>query len=82
MYREVSYSVEWRTLTLIVFNELDVFPFDSVCRVSGAGNCVGNECSGWAKNGRDFAGGRRGILVDHASQGSGVSHDSAKLSRQ
>jgi len=82
MYREVSYSVEWRILSLIVFNKLRVFPFDSVCRVSAAGNRVGNGCFDGAKNGRDFAGGRRGIGGDDASKGSDVFHGTAKLSRQ
>jgi hypothetical protein len=83
MYGEVSYSVEWRVLAVIVFNKLHGFPFDNVCRVSAAGNCGGNECFGWAKNGRDFARGRkRGIRGDDASKGSGVFHGSAKLSRQ
>ena len=82
MYGEVSYSVEWRILTLIVFNKLRVFPFDNVCRVSAARIGGGIDWFGWVKNGWDFAGGRREILVDHASQGSGVFHDSAKLSRQ
>jgi hypothetical protein len=82
MYAEVSYSVEWRVLTLIVFNKLHVFPFDNVCRVSAAGNCGGNEWFGWVKNGWDFAGGRSGIFVDDASKGSDIFHGSAKLSRQ